>query len=322
MRPYRPLLLLITCIVLLPFVTFSQLKKNVENAQPLPAFNPADRLPGNPLNFFIIGDWGTGGKLPRLVGSAMGEKYKVDGAIAVLNVGDNFYPSGVESVTDPQWTSKFEEVYPASLLPIPFYSTLGNHDWIKNEQAQVDYTGRKLADGSITRWKMPDYYWTTTHTSQDGFTLRLIMIDTQILTSGTPSRRKAHMDWLDSVLALPGADWKVVVGHIPPYANGMHGNSAGMIRNVKPLFEKHHVDAYISGHEHDVQVMKPVNGVNYIIVGNGSSIRDTRWGDNTLAAMSELGFGWVQFGRNEMLLQIVNHANTVIWATRLKKNTH
>jgi acid phosphatase len=314
---YRKFAAMLFCTIISASTVSGQ--GTVENAKPLPAFDAAERLAGSPLNFLILGDWGTGGKPARKVAQAMAAKFAADGAIAVLNVGDNFYPSGVESVSDQQWNFKFENIYPASELPIPFYSTLGNHDYLKNPGAQVEYTGRKLKDGSITRWTMPARYWTTTHTSKDGFTLRLVMLDTQMLTSGGATDRKAHLAWLDSVLAIP-ADWKVAVGHIPPFANGMHGNSLGMIRNVVPVFEKHHLDAYISGHEHDVQIMKPVKGVNYVIIGNGSSYRTTRWAGNTLAALSHLGFGWVQFGRDNMLLQILNADGDVTFAVKLNKN--
>ena len=42
--------------------------------------------------------------------------------------GDNIYESGVASVTDPQWQTKFEVPYKD--VKAPFYVTLGNHDYV------------------------------------------------------------------------------------------------------------------------------------------------------------------------------------------------
>ena len=42
-------------------------------------------------------------------------------------LGDNIYDSGVTSVTDPQWQTKFEIPYMG--VNLPFYVVLGNHDY-------------------------------------------------------------------------------------------------------------------------------------------------------------------------------------------------
>jgi hypothetical protein len=57
----------------------------------------------------------------------------------VLLLGDNFYPSGVKSVTDSQWKTAF--VTPYEALGLTFYPTLGNHDYegqIKEGSFDVD----------------------------------------------------------------------------------------------------------------------------------------------------------------------------------------
>ena len=50
--------------------------------------------------------------------------------VFVLNVGDNFYPHGLSSVDDEQFTRSFTSVYnQTALLGVPWYSVLGNHDY-------------------------------------------------------------------------------------------------------------------------------------------------------------------------------------------------
>jgi hypothetical protein len=50
----------------------------------------------------------------------------------IINVGDSFYPGGVESRTDPQWDTKWRSVYAEELRAVPWYSVYGNHDYHKD----------------------------------------------------------------------------------------------------------------------------------------------------------------------------------------------
>ena len=56
----------------------------------------------------------------------MAKVCEASGCDLVLLLGDNFYPSGVLSVDDLQFKTKFEEVY--GNIKIPFFVVLGNHD--------------------------------------------------------------------------------------------------------------------------------------------------------------------------------------------------
>lgn len=59
---------------------------------------------------------------------------------------------------DPQWKTKFEDVYADPALQLPIYPILGNHDHKGNPQAQVEYSQRNK------NWRMPAQYYTFTHT--------------------------------------------------------------------------------------------------------------------------------------------------------------
>jgi hypothetical protein len=87
----------------------------------------------------------------RAVAAAMGDVCARRGCDLILYLGDNFYPTGVTSTTDAQWTTKFEDVYVAPSLAVPFWPVLGNHDYglvydASRAQAQVDYSA------SSSRW--------------------------------------------------------------------------------------------------------------------------------------------------------------------------
>jgi hypothetical protein len=59
----------------------------------------------------------------------------------ILGLGDNFYPDGVRSVDDARfqttWVQPFLS-YPE--LNVPWHMVLGNHDYNRTPQAQVDFT--------------------------------------------------------------------------------------------------------------------------------------------------------------------------------------
>jgi len=47
----------------------------------------------------------------------------------IINVGDSFYPNGVQNKQDPQWWWKWRNIYHEDLRAVPWYSVYGNHDY-------------------------------------------------------------------------------------------------------------------------------------------------------------------------------------------------
>jgi len=114
---------------------------NYNNESPLPTASPTSNP--NPLNFFLIGDWGKGGHAGDLTAISSGNiepfndnddnpalayattytyQVAVAGAMAsyanlltpapsfIVALGDNFYTNGVESASDSLWDSLWREV--------------------------------------------------------------------------------------------------------------------------------------------------------------------------------------------------------------------
>ncbi|KXZ52138.1 PAP1 protein [Gonium pectorale] len=50
----------------------------------------------------------------------------------VISTGDNFYPSGLNSAEDPQFSVSFSRVYSGPGLQVPWYAVMGNHDYGDN----------------------------------------------------------------------------------------------------------------------------------------------------------------------------------------------
>jgi predicted MPP superfamily phosphohydrolase len=69
---------------------------------------------------------------------------------ALIFLGDNIYREGVESVDDPGWQTKLMQYYQGDCIRnVPIYAALGNHDYMGNAQAQIDYSNIS------TQWNMP-----------------------------------------------------------------------------------------------------------------------------------------------------------------------
>ena len=200
----------------------------------------------------------------------------------VLTTGDNFYERGVQSVRDSKWQRSFESIYTAASLQIPWFVTLGNHDYLGSVEAQIAYS--EVSE----RWTLPDRYYSFTLAVDDTTSAIFAVIDTVPLVEGrsasTPpgdlddsdaadewdSERQLH--WLDSTLAGSGADWRFVVGHHPLYAaDGKHRDYPILRETVGPILEAHEVDVYIAGHVHALQHLEPEEtGVHHVISGGGS----------------------------------------------------
>lgn len=231
---------------------------------------PARAAPGE-FNFLAVGDWGRNSRSQRDVASQMATWAEKNLAQFVLTVGDNFYPKGVTSVTDTKWKSHFEDIYSDPALGVPWYVSLGNHDHDGDPQAQLDYVSPS------GRWRISDRSYVERITTPDGKTIDLFAIDTAPLAEPYeyPEAAQGNADrhtTFTAALRDSKADWKLVFGHHPVYSGGHHGNTDVLIAWLKPVLEAHGAQAYICGHDHDLQHL--VSGpVNYVCTGAGSSTR-------------------------------------------------
>ena len=208
-----------------------------------------------------IGDWGYVGEgsAQKEVAAAIDRIHAATPYDLGLTLGDNFYPAGVKSVSDPQWTKLWEQGY--AKLNIPFFAALGNHDYRGNEQAEVDYSERSKT------WRMPFRYYTFT-----AGPIQFFALDTDEDTAGAIFFRAPWTNqqaiWLDGELARSKAKWKVVYGHHPIYSDGHHGDDRRLKRKLLPILNARRVDMYICGHEHDLQVHES-DGMTFLIAGGG-----------------------------------------------------
>lgn len=250
------------------------------------------------VSFVAIGDWGREGEpSQRAVAESMGRAASQIGSRFVISAGDNFYPAGVQSVRDPHWKRSFEDVYTAPALQTPWYVALGNHDYRGVAQAQVDYS--RLSH----RWRMPDRYFKVGGDLLGTHLLDLFVIDTSPLVDGHnvgemfEQATRGHIErhesvrqiaWLEAELRRSRAPWKIVMGHHPIYSGG-HGDSPELIAQVAPLLERYGVQAYVNGHDHDLQHIRR-GRVDYVCAGAGADAGRVRAIGGTRYCISRPGF--------------------------------
>jgi tartrate-resistant acid phosphatase type 5 len=281
---------------------------------------PDAAVVAKPVKFIAVGDTGKGNADQRRVAIAMRDLCAAKGCDFVLMLGDNIYDSGVDSTTDSQWQTKFEQPYMD--VDLPFYVALGNHDYggklivdvagIGNEfdkgKVEVDYTQVSM------KWNMPATHYTFTW-GNVGF----VVLDTNsILWSDNTYGDQAA--WLPSALAqVADKRWIFTAGHHPYRSNGQHGNAGDYdapelsgvnignplpIQNgdaVKSFFDDHVCgvsQVYFAGHDHSRQWLDEPTalcGTEMIVSGAGSSyttIQD-RGNKAFYADASEIGFMYV-----------------------------
>ncbi len=268
--------------------------------------------------FMVFGDMGTGRPDQYRVAAAMTQRAKSDGLDFMLTVGDNFYEVGVSSVNDPQFKTKFEDVYADPVLQVFVYPSLGNHDHHGNILAQVEYSSRN------PNWKMPATHYSFTRTLGDGTTAQFFAIDTNPIKA--KDREAAEqIQWLERELAESKADWKFVYGHHPLYSHvdrARAGERRTMIAALEPVFIEQKVDVYFAGHDHTLEMLKPVAGVNYVISGGGAGPErayGVEWTDQSYYTATLGGFALCRLSKDELVIEFVRVGGRTEYAHTMTK---
>lgn len=96
----------------------------------------------------------------------------------------------------------------------------------------------------------------------------------------------AQVRWFRQTLAGSTARWTIATMHHPPYSGSDHNSSLDVRGSFSPLFEQYDVDLVLSGHDHDCQRTRSINGVTYIVSGGGAGLRPTGLAEFSVAAAS------------------------------------
>lgn len=260
------------------------------------------------------------------IAALMGKVAEAVGPDAFLALGDTHHYLGISSVEDPLWMTNYELVYLHPELQVEWYPILGNHEYRGNTQAVIDYSGISR------RWEMPSRYYTRIF-DNDGTRVKVVFIDTTPIidkyhsnTGEYPDANRqdveAQLRWLDNELSRDdNADWTVVAGHHPVYAQTPKQSSEreDMQKKVDPILKKHKVDMYICGHIHNFQHIRK-NGIDYVVNTSGSLSRpDVTATDGTVFCSGVPGFSVLTATKDCLKLSLIdNNGNVVHQVTRTK----
>lgn len=168
-----------------------------------------------------------------------------------LTTGDNFYQTSFPSPTDPGWKTSWDAQY--AQLGIPFYISLGNHDWAEPAGPMGEY----IYALSSKSWRLPALYYTYTAGPAQFFAL-----NTNALT-------ERQLTWLRRELSRSTAKWKIVYGHFPVYEQTDY-TVEPQRRLLLPILKQYNVDVYLAGHHHTVQHWQ-MDGIDYVVTGAGGA---------------------------------------------------
>jgi tartrate-resistant acid phosphatase type 5 len=278
----------------------TMLPKFFRTPPPVFAVTPADR----PVRVVAFGDFGTGSAAQMALGKTLAAYHSTRRFDLGITLGDNFYSIGMESPSDPRWQTQWEQVY--GPLGIPFYAALGNHDWGHPDSPAAEI----LYSSKTTTWRMPSSYYTYTAGPVQFFAL-----DTQSVALS-----ERQLRWLDAELGRSQARWKIVYGHHPIYSGGAYEDRPDLISKLLPLL-RNRADAYICGHDHNLQAIRPDGNVRfYIAGGGGAGLYDLRPYERSIFSSRSNGFAVIDADATQLTVSLVDGNGVTVYTDATKKD--
>jgi len=273
------------------------------------------------LDFYILGDMGSGETSQYLVSSAI-EKHNKNNKTFVCGLGDNIYEDGCTSINDKQFITKFEIPYSNISDKIKFYMCIGNHDYGEelcgkgNSIYQIKYGRRSEKQGK--KWYMPNNYYTFRKKDKD-VTIDFFVLDTNTFNL-TKKEMKKQKKEISQKINQSNADWKIVYGHHPWRSIAGHGNADQELEHFfTELYIDSPFDLYMCGHDHNKQLITMEimnNTLPLIVCGTGGKVYDDKINLNCLDKNSSLeffsnnlGYGYIKAFQKKLEVTFLNEEN-------------
>lgn len=224
----------------------------------------------------------------------------------------------------------FGEVYATRNPTTPaleFHLIPGNHDH-RGKLSFLENQAEQKFDGTSQRVPIWNFYSgrvsesDATHQPEKileiGSTLDIFAIDTEYVLNAYAENRSDEIAvfWsnLSALAEKSETVWKVLLGHHPVVSNGSHGKRYSLLRHLKERFfrhssqnlespeysafrtdflqwlRKHHIDFYVSGHDHNLQLLDLTENTLQVISGAAAETGRVRICENTRLAEAVTGF--------------------------------
>ncbi len=216
------------------------------------------------LSVLVFGDSGDGGSSQLRLSGVM-EDREFDLA---LHTGDVAYTAG----TYQQLEDYFFTVYKEITSRLPFYPSLGNHDY-QTLDAQPYLDAFHLPENATVAESLERYY------SFDYGPAHFVALDTEIWAGFRSSA--AAVDemaaWLEEDLASTDQGWTFVYFHRPAYSSS-NISVALDAQVIMPVLERADVDIILTGHDHLYARTLPIKEGAPEVIDEGGIVRVTSGG--------------------------------------------
>jgi tartrate-resistant acid phosphatase type 5 len=324
------LLGLLALVVPAALVTQNYLLRETFVADPIPPASTLDRAPTPLVRVLVFGDFGINGRQQTAVARAIAAEHRAKPFDLGLMLGDNIYPCGPDlslpgaadctfsgdgnTVTagyrppdDPQFQAVFHAPLAGLTRPdgsaLPIHTTLGNHD--------VGYSASCLENGKlpprVSRLKAclevahrgPGWMMPARHFVVDTETARFIVFDSNTLSIDDYAFSfDEELAFVKEALAGCGERRCFLASHHMSVTAGRHRPDTRQPRyqeRVRRLEEAGRIDAWLSGHDHDLQHSITAKGYDVFVSGSSAKSRFEKFGPEP-APGARLLFGSMSWG--------------------------
>ena len=211
------------------------------------------------LIFCFVGDTGEVTETQALVAEALARS----DCSMIWHTGDIIYPSGIDRADDPEFTNKFLTPFKKVLEnKIPFYLTLGNHDYKKDPSGYIEI-GKQ---NPLINY--PNNFYLTKFGS-----LCFIALDTSIFDKlYFFYKRRGQINWLNSIIdsQKDACEFSIGVAHHPFFSSGDRKNASPQLATFLENYIFGALDVYVTGHNHVLADEGDYLGTRQLITATGS----------------------------------------------------
>ena len=262
---------------------------------------------GNQFSFYVLGDSGTGSDQQHAVTDQLKSDYNKLGADFLIHVGD------VHQGRGDDYESIYFEEYQPLIGKIPFFLSMGNHDYITdNGEPFIDNFHPPVDGNSHPEGRYYSHKW--------GNAFFLNIDSNQDFSPGSPQYQFIK-EALESQQHQQ-AEWTFAYFHHPPYNEYWPPweGSKQVRKDLVPLFESFGVDAVFNGHVHSYEYAI-IDNVHYFITGGGGGNLDTfgRDVETTLVSTGLYHFMRMEINGLRANIKAIDVNGNIIHEVRLNK---
>jgi len=221
------------------------------------------------LEFVFLGDAQTGlEQWGRRLNAAFRRHPGMDG---ILLAGD-LVDRGNERTNWDHFFLRAEPIFDR----VPVMPAVGNHEYLDQGPRLYNAFFKLPQDGPEGVAPGLVYHF------QYGGALFAVLDSTLAVMSPTEARKQA--EWLDELLARTTAEWKFVMFHHTIYPSHPVRDNPLIRQHWTPIFDKHHVDMVLQGHDHAYlrtfpmrahqRVSTAAEGTTYVVAVSGDKFTD------------------------------------------------